>query len=318
MDNGISAQLMLSLAANEAAAAHFEFIEPEHMLCGLLKLSELKKQDLEKLVKHPERMPELEDEQQELLRLFAELGMKIPYDTKRKRDKIRARMGKGKGLNDGQALFHCSETSQDICDRAAQIAQSTGAAVWKAVHVAAALKERGIGDGDEPEGRKAGERGGPKKEIPKEVPKEPVATPLLDQYGTKHQAENDKQNAAATKDPVVKVLRELVEANPNKAIILIEEGGRPASEILNETAQLAFDPEILVRLASVPMQRVIDSVGDTVKIVSDLFPEASEAGYALCFIADSTEYQQMLGMMPALNKLLWPIWIHKLDHIAHS
>jgi hypothetical protein len=338
MDTGISTQLMVSLATNEAAAAQFEFIEPEHMLCGLLKLAELKKQDLESSLTNSAILPELEEEQKELQRLFSELGMSIPNDTKRKRDKIRKQMGKGNVPYDGKAAIHRSDVSKEICNRAVQIAQSTGATSWKAIHVAAALKERGIGDSDEP-AQKAAQKKAP--------PKEPQQTPLLDHYGIIYKKDNEKQPIATTKDPVVKVLREMLEANPLAAIALIEGGVRPAKDIIEETAQLAFNPDVQIQLASVTLSRIIDSAGDTLKLFTDLIKEATDAEMILCMedlpemlacdektglvlaevlkdhrlgcilITDPIEYEQALGTAQPWKKLLWPIWIHDLNHMAH-
>jgi hypothetical protein len=336
MDTGISTQLMISLAANEASAAQFEFIEPEHMLCGLLKLAELKQKDLELSLTDLALLPTLVEEQGELQRLFLELGITIPSDTKKKRDQIRKQMGKGGFIDAGNKALHRSKLSKDICIRAVQIAEKTGALAWKAVHVAAALQEKGIGDYSDSTPHN------------KETPKEAKETPLLDHYGTIYSFDKKEKLQETTKDPVVKVIWEMIEANRKASIVLIQEAGRPAEDILAETAKMFDRPTNSMQFVKVALQRIIDSAGDTVKLFSDLLLEASDAEMILCLenidelleheektgqllaeillehkigcilITDPIVYEQIFGTRQPWKKLLWPIWIHNLAHISKS
>ena len=86
-----SVELVLQLAAYEAAASQFAEIEPEHLLAALLRFSELSSEDLLKLVPGTAAGRELTSETDAVRKTLTERSINSTFV----RNSVRARMGTG-------------------------------------------------------------------------------------------------------------------------------------------------------------------------------------------------------------------------------
>jgi len=129
-----SIEIVWQLAGQETLAAEFKEIQPEHFLAGLLKLSELPVEEVDKIVPSAEAAKELAFEVNTIRTEFSNRSI----DTTRTRRKIRSILGKGSSPN-FRGTLHRSRGSRDTFDAAAMLADNDGSEALTANHLLLAL-----------------------------------------------------------------------------------------------------------------------------------------------------------------------------------
>lgn len=328
MNLGYSIQIVWPLAIQEALVSSYENIEPEHLFNGLLKFAELRKEDLKAMIKDNLVIDSLLNEQNDICLFFEEGGLSIPAGTSAMRNNIRHKMGKGNGKKD-RKFVHRSNKSKKICLRSEEISSADGKKEWQAIHLIEALLE-------EPEKvlAEALEKAGFTKPIA-------VETPLLDRYGTDFPRETLPNEKGPT-DSVSKVVMESIQDNTDANLLLIENGGRPALEIVREASSLLNKGEKPYRIIHIDLESIQKYRVDSEGIINKLIDEAIAAGALLyieglayeiaktpaltgiesminameekqirCIIAvDKNLYTSKLDKKEPWKKLLRPVWIH--------
>jgi hypothetical protein len=131
---GPSIELLMHLAGREAIESDFPEIQPEHLLEGLLKLSEFPVEHLGKMVVDPSAVAQIETELEELRRTLS--GREV--DSAVLRRALRSRLGNG-GKKFGGEPLHRSAASRKVFERSAALAKQGGARGTAPVHVLRAL-----------------------------------------------------------------------------------------------------------------------------------------------------------------------------------
>lgn len=137
LEAGISIQVAWPLAAREASAAGFDQIGNVHLLLGLLKLAELRGEQLAQLAE-PQRLEELGLECQELRGHLSQRGVRTPEDTVGIRRTLRKSLGRGTASEERRGM-HRSASARESCRQAALAALDLGEARWRGVHLLEAL-----------------------------------------------------------------------------------------------------------------------------------------------------------------------------------
>lgn len=131
-----SIELVWQLAGQEALAADFSTIQPEHFLMALLKLTELPFDDIHKVAGGEEVARELAQDAANVREEFERRSV----NTKHARRTLRSDLGTGDGRGDDREL-HRSDASRCLFDSAAQLADKTDADVLVPQHLFLAMIE---------------------------------------------------------------------------------------------------------------------------------------------------------------------------------
>jgi ATP-dependent Clp protease ATP-binding subunit ClpA len=229
MKPGISIQIVWPLAAQEAIASEFEFIEPSHLFLGVLKFAELEGRHIEQLLHDPETTGPLTAERDDVRAKLNKSSIEVPDKSKSIRHRLRKRLGKGGHPYDGQRVIHRSPASREVFQKAEDAARNLDSSIWCAVHLLEALLEISsseinavlLEEGISPMGAA-------------------IDTPYLDKYGrdlTAQAAQNRKQlgknqEPDIEKDPVCKVVMDYLFGREKTSILLIQKGERSAGEVV--------------------------------------------------------------------------------------
>src|ERR1700737_1226497 len=128
--------LAWQIAAAEAAAGTFEFIEPEHILIGLCKVSDGLTPAIAKwLEQHSGNLEQLRNEVGVLEQLFSTFSL----DRVKLRRLMRSLIGKGEYVNHERRTVHRSVRCKHLFDRASETAQAWRAAETNCLHLLGAL-----------------------------------------------------------------------------------------------------------------------------------------------------------------------------------
>ncbi len=233
MNPGLSIQITWPLAAHEAIAGQFEFIEPSHMFMAALKFVELEDQQIDRLVEDSRFVKALLAERDAARALLAERSIGVPQVSQRIRRGLRKQLGAGGRPYDGQRAMHRSPASRAICKKAEETAGSAQAREWCIVHLLKALLESPLQDME-----KVLAAAGVQQ------PEPGLYKPCLNQYGRDLGAlspakagHGDRMQAENTaKDPVCKVLLDYLAGYPDRSILLVQKGGRSPGEIVERLA----------------------------------------------------------------------------------
>jgi len=134
MQISASIEIVMQLAGQEAIAAQFKEIEPEHLLAGILKFSELPVEEVDKIAPGGEVAKVLAAEVNAVREELA--GRSI--NSTRARRQLRERLGKGNIQYDGGAM-HRSQASRALFDAAARTADEAGSETLTTKHLLDAI-----------------------------------------------------------------------------------------------------------------------------------------------------------------------------------
>ncbi len=136
MDTSPGTVLVWSLAAREAMLAEMPEIEPEHLYCALLKVSELAVEEMAGLLQRPSDPAALATEQAAVRAILEARGI----DSRQARRGLRQALGKG-GPPPAGGTVHRSAASRELFLRAARRAAADGGAL-EPRHLLAELLDR--------------------------------------------------------------------------------------------------------------------------------------------------------------------------------
>ncbi len=258
-----SIQLVWPLASLNTVAMGYEFIEPEHLFMALLKFSELKPGEMEPLLINKENLPALLDEQKALRKMFQECGFNIPEDTTKWRRDLRAKMGPGEFKDNRRKIVHRSDLSRSLCEHAVEVAATAGVSAWQGVHLAIALMEN-------PQGSLAEILRDVNLSLPKLV-----ETPLLDKYGSILIPSAACFDRRKPSDAAARVVLEFIEHKTAAALLLIENGGRRADEVVTEVAALLEMSGRRRRFVRIDLRALESSGPGIARLLTALFAESA-------------------------------------------
>jgi ATP-dependent Clp protease ATP-binding subunit ClpA len=134
MKASASIELIWQLAGQEAIAAEFREIEPEHFLMALLKLAETSVAEIERLETGPETMRAL---MADIIALRRELGAR-QMDAGAVRRELRKTLGPGGCPYEGGQI-HRTPAARECFDRALQAAAGAGSDTLTGLHLLRAM-----------------------------------------------------------------------------------------------------------------------------------------------------------------------------------
>ena len=224
MKMSASVELVWQLAGQEAIAGGFKEIEPEHFLLGLLQLSELPVEDVEKMAPGAEVAKQLA---LEVTSIREELESRS-VDSKRTRSELRRRLGKQNNVYDGGTV-HRSQASRDSLDFAAKLADQTGSDTLMPIHLLKIMLSSPTPAMAQVLGSAAGAGGAVKHS----------KTPLLDQYGQDlvRLCVNGKSPAIKNREAECKVLLRELDRKDRELIFLISKNGDAARAVVTAATQ---------------------------------------------------------------------------------
>jgi len=131
-----SIELIWQLAGQEAIAAEFKEIEPEHFLMSLLKFSEMRASELEKLGAGGEAVQALVTDAGALEQELQERRL----DSGAVRRDLRTVLGRGSSLYEGGQV-HRAQATREYFDRAAIVAADAGSDTLMGMHLLRTILE---------------------------------------------------------------------------------------------------------------------------------------------------------------------------------
>jgi len=275
-----SIELVMQLAGQEAMAGRFGEIEPEHILAGILKFSELPINDIGKLIPVAGVAKQLS---MEIYAVQHELASRA-LDSTQIRRKLRTQMGRGTSPYEGKAI-HRSQASRKVFDVAAKLAEDSRSSALTPRELLETLLIAPTKNIEKVLGDAVGPRASRK-------PK----TPLLDKQG--------KNLAAAdTNATLLKVTNRSVECKALvraltqgdcQSILLISDSDRTVREVVtelsNETskkdAPLDFRDRQIKDLTGIQLDS--HSEPQTIEQQDQLFAEAADARSVILFLPPIT------------------------------
>lgn len=126
MDRAMSARIVWPLAAEEAMARKFEYIEPLHIFIAILKFSELDHNALAPKASDKVSRDAFRKERDELRAKLAAHRIDVPEGTKSIRKALRTRLGDGGFRAQSGWVIHRSESSRSITETAESLARKAG------------------------------------------------------------------------------------------------------------------------------------------------------------------------------------------------
>lgn len=270
-----SVELLWQIAGQEAIAAQFGEIEPEHFLAALFKFAELPIRDLDNIAPRADVVREL---RAEVDAVRGELETRS-IDSTRLRRELRALLGKGDGGFDGEQM-HRSPACREFIDVAARLADDAGSETLTAIHLLEAALTSPTPLMQEVLGKAVGPR----------RPK-PAATPLIDECG------NDLVSAAAAgrlprtseRPAEAKALIRLLADSQRRSVFMVTDSGEAArSVVATAAATIAGSDQ-----ESTMGRRIVDVTGlkpvgrskaDRIQHLEKLLGEASAADEVILFV----------------------------------
>ena len=295
MDIGPSIHLIWPLVIEEAEANGSEEIAPGHVLCGLLKLSELTNQILQELVPNSDERSDIENDLFRLETALKRMGISVPEDSARLRRKLRKLL-----RNDALPIvekrmgpIHRSSTCKAKFHRAEGVAKEAGENLITADLLALTL----ISEPDEAIKRALSmvdlfqNREKPIRSVAHSKWTEAYGRDLM---AIARKAENDAPRLEfIRRDAVCRVLAEEAVASGQHPtpIMLISQGERTVASVLGELAQWAVSrkpPKGFQRRRILEIQstRVVEErhEKETEQALLEIFQRASESkSYILFF-----------------------------------
>ena len=236
-----SVELVMQLAGQEAIAAEFKEIEPEHCLAAIFKLAELPVEDVDKLAPGAEVARQLAAEVRAVREELA--GRSI--DSTRARRKLREKLGKGKCPYDGGQM-HRSPASREIFDAAGRLADDAGGETLMATHLLEAMLAKPTPAMKQVLGGAAFEK----------VVK-PSNTPLLDEHGRDltRMAAGGELPPVPDRQAECKALMRVLAQGDGKSVFLISGIDAAAMSIVTEAAHAISRKDCPASLKS---KRIVD------------------------------------------------------------
>ena len=139
MDRGLSSKIVWVLAAEEAMASHFEFIEIPHIFIAILKFAEMNSNDLGPHARDRHSKRFFAEEQEATQDLLDKHHIVAPEDSTSIRRALRARIGQSDFKAGIGWTIHRSGASRRIAKAAEQIARDADSRLVKASHVLEAV-----------------------------------------------------------------------------------------------------------------------------------------------------------------------------------
>jgi hypothetical protein len=352
MEPSISVQMIWYIAAQEAVSAHFEFIEPFHIINALLKFAEADDGEISASIPDKTAIHELLSERDQLRSLLAERGFEIPLATTKIRRTIRKRMGNG-GCNEKKSgAMHRSTDTKVIFQKAEVLAQKD---YKKRLTVLPLMTE--LLDNSEILSEDLLTEAGIQ---PKKSPK---TTPVLDSCGKNlliSSVETGSGNSPADlikikNDPVIKVLIDGLKNHKKEHILLIQTGTRSGQEIMYSLASLInkrskIDGIPDLKIIEINLKNISQMEGGKTpeslkEKVNALLNEASEKKNIVLYCSDfedwfdpkqkylslmlteylkngafscvcslkASAYQEYSNKLPLLKQIFRLVWIHDID-----
>lgn len=218
-----SIELMMQLAAQEAIAAEFKEIEPEHCLGSILKLSELPVEEVDKLVPVADVAQQLAAE----VSALREELVRRSIDSTTGRRRLREVLGRGKCPYEGGQI-HRSAASRELFDQAVRLADDAGSDTLTTSHLLQAILAQPT-----PCMRQA------LGEAAFEVPAGVASTPALDEHGrdlVRLAVEGKLPPASDRAAPARALLRALAQAD-GQSVFLVTALDTLAMSVITDVAQ---------------------------------------------------------------------------------
>lgn len=309
MDPGLSIQIIWPLAAEEAIAGEFEFIEPAHMLNAVLKFAELEDRQFKRMVDDDTIAGLLGGARNAVRAMLQEHAVDVPEGSAAIRRALRERMGQGGHGQQRGRIIHRSEAAREVSNAAEDVAQMAGERRWEAVHLLAGLLEAP----------------GPRiatvlVEFGAAVGQSRASTPLLQAYGRDLTAEAREAERPADADektdPVCRVLLdELLGAN-TRSVLLVQTGERAPDEVLERLARLFVSDappkgsggKRIIEISLAPLVERTDTTETLEVRLAGLLREAAEAGNVILWFSAFHRYFAM--ECPGLLRLLEQDFAH--------
>lgn len=300
MEPALSAQLVLALAAQEAAAGAFEEIEPPHIFNAILKFAEMEEPQFEQLLREPSMSKTLIPERGGVRERLEQCGISVPDKSRLVRHQLRGELGKGGHPYDANKVIHRSSVSKEVCREAESIARAGSESKWSAGYLLDALISLSSNKGKELGIERALVGAEQKKE-----------TPLLDEHGVDLTAlaaagrlKVSADEMAIKKDAVCKVVMEEL-LGKDKNVLLIETGKRLAREVVEAVAQLfvGVSPPSGVkgkRIVAIQTSQEIKAPPRAVRVefekrISALMGEATQASSVILYM---DRFHEFVGENP--------------------
>jgi ATP-dependent Clp protease ATP-binding subunit ClpA len=134
MKVSVSIEIIMQLAAQEAIAAQYKEIEPEHLFEAVLKFSELPAEEVAKIASGSDAIKDLAVEVSTLQEKLAAQSI----NSTQTRRKLRGQLGNGNSPYDGGQM-HRSTASRDLFDTAAKVADENRCETLTVVHLLDAI-----------------------------------------------------------------------------------------------------------------------------------------------------------------------------------
>jgi len=215
-----SIDLLMQLAAQEAIASDFREIEPEHLLEGVLKLSELPVQELDKIAPGANAARELAAE---VSVIRAELERRVINSTQTRRN-LREQVGKGKTPYEGGHI-HRSRAAREVFEAAAQLANKAGTETLSAGHLLEVLLVSPTDAIVNALGGVAGLR-----------PRNPVGTPFLNEYGRYVASESIAQGIVDSLKAECRALIHSLSLKNRRCVFLISDNDNLVFSVVHASA----------------------------------------------------------------------------------
>ncbi len=293
MEPGVSIQIIWPLAAEEAIAGEFEYIEPSHLFNALLKFTELENGHFERMSEDHDVVKILVEERDAARYKLADHNISVPESSTAIRRALRERLGRGVQhvRRHGEAI-HRSDAAREACTAAEDVARMAGARHWEAVHLLSVLLKD------------------PGTRMVSVLAEFEVAssalereTPLLDLYGRDltalaHAGSNIASETSLSEDPVCKVVTEKLLGPSKRNIVLIQAGKRTPEEVIEKLAALftSNNPPKSARskrIIEIDLTRLADGTTDTEEIVvrmDALLGEAADVGNIILWLSAAHRY----------------------------
>ena len=234
MRPGLSTQLVLAIASQEASAAEFAEIEISHAFNAILKFAELEENHFQQLIKDPDLVKDVIPERDAVKECLNRYNISVPDKSTFIRRRLRGALGQGARSSSGQQIMHRSSALKVLCRDAENRAGETAESEWRAVHLLEAILAS-----------PAPEMTAVLDDARIPVSKPVQETPMLDKYGidlSKMAAGGGPGDASGDftvtkKDAVSKVVVEELLNKDSPKIMLVEAGRRPVGGIVEGVAR---------------------------------------------------------------------------------
>jgi ATP-dependent Clp protease ATP-binding subunit ClpA len=295
MQLALSIQIVWPLAAEEAMAANFECIEPDHLCNALLKFAEVSSEELRVMAANPLLVETLVLQRDALRGKLQQVGIQVPEQSTQIRRMLRQRIGNGGYRGQRDHVIHRSQEARDVCTKAEEAARAASATEWTGEHLlagllqnpsrmlASVLMELGVGN-----------------------VKPAAVTPWLDEHGqdlTALAAQGRLAKVAdigsvLSTDPVCKVVAQTILGQGNNNVLLIQTGKITAMEIVETLAQVFAGNQPpngargkrIIEIALLKLRGHEARTSDAEDVLREILQEAKRAGNVILWLSDLCDY----------------------------